>query len=604
MRRRRDSCNDDGGRRETDHLTAPCLLLIEARAGRELVARCCERSGAAGVRRGMTVAHARALLPDDQVHVEHHDPRRDLAALRALAHWALRFSPVVAVDPPDGLLLDVTGCERLFRGEWNLVHGLADAVERLGFAARAAIAPTFGCAWAIARFGRRRRSLVSPDRLREALAPLPVRALRIDDDIEDALHEIAIDRVEHLFDLPRASIPARFGHDLLLRLDRALGEAIETIEPIRPAPPPVVERLFNGPVKQIEAIERTVHDLLDDLSRELLHRESGVRDLVLELDRSDLDPVTMPITLSRASRDAGHLWSLLRPHVERAHLGFGVERIEIAAKRTGRLAHEQMNVPEGAGTKHADRSRRTPDPRDRARIERAAGEMLDTMTNRLGGARVMRMLPVESHRPERAFRLVSVLDERDGFPAVVSQSDPGTAAFGGRGFRGRGFRGRDFRGRGVAASKEEPAVAPHDRPSGLFDHPEPVEVIATAPEGPPSWLRWRGRAHLVLHAAGPERLAAEWWREETPARRRGAANVRASSKYADIVADLRPWDTPPPGWTRPAAAPSEHDRPASSPFACSLAARTCFRVALDSGVWLWVCRDGWTGRWFVHGRWA
>ena len=55
---------------------------------------------------------------------------------------------------------------------------------------------------------------------------------------------------------------------------------------------------------------------------------------------------------------------------------------------------------------------------------------------------------------------------------------------------------------------------PPDRPLRLFARPEPVEVMAEVPEGPPLRFRWRRAMHEVARAEGPERIAPEWWRAE------------------------------------------------------------------------------------------
>jgi protein ImuB len=89
-----------------------------------------------------------------------------------------------------------------------------------------------------------------------------------------------------------------------------------------------------------------------------------------------------------------------------------------------------------------------------------------------------------------------------------------------------------------------------DRPSLLLERPEPVEVIAMTPDGPPSWFRWRGLGQCVTVSAGPERLAMEWWR-----------------------------------WSSPAT-------------------RDYFKIQDEHGRWLWIYRTLESGRWFVHGLWA
>jgi protein ImuB len=37
--------------------------------------------------------------------------------------------------------------------------------------------------------------------------------------------------------------------------------------------------------------------------------------------------------------------------------------------------------------------------------------------------------------------------------------------------------------------------------------------MALVPEGPPRRFRWRGMTYEIERAEGPERIAAEWWRE-------------------------------------------------------------------------------------------
>jgi protein ImuB len=437
------------------------ILLIEHERQRQVVADCCERARGAGVRPGMPVARARAILPAGGARIEPRDAGGDGAALRALAAWAQRFSPVVAPDPPDGLLLDVTGCERVFGGEDRLARGAAEALGRLGISARCVVAPTFGCAWAVARFGG--AMVIADGRQREAIAGLPVAALRLEAPMIEALAEVGIARVQHLLELPRAALPARFGDELLLRLDRALGAAIEMIEPVRPVPPPGAERLFDGPTDRTEAIERTVRNLLDEVAAALAARQIGAREVEVVLARSDLPPERLSVTLGRPSRDAAHLWTLLRPKLERAHLGFGVEGVRVHIGSVGRLRHEQAE--------HWLEGRGLPAPE----AERARDELLDTLANRLGADRVLRASVVESHLPERAFAFR---------PAAAPATTP--------------------MGRGAATAR--------DRPTLLFDPPCPAEVVFLSPDGPIMRVRWRGGEVSVVAGLGPERIAPEWWR--------------------------------------------------------------------------------------------
>src|SRR5262249_33953507 len=80
-------------------------------------------------------------------------------------------TPLVAVDPPDGVLLDIGGCAHLFGGEANLRGDLLARMTRFGFSARAAIAATIGAASAAARFGDATTTGANRGE-RERLAPL------------------------------------------------------------------------------------------------------------------------------------------------------------------------------------------------------------------------------------------------------------------------------------------------------------------------------------------------------------------------------------------------------------------------------------------------
>ena len=478
------------------------VLLYTTIAGRQIVVRRCEQAAVCGVRQGMTLSHAKALLPNDQVLIKSHQPQRELVALQALARWALRFSPIVAVDPPNGLLIDITGCERLFHGEQRLLEIITTTITRLGLGNRLASASTFACAWAIARFGSSDRILVPSGDERKALEPLPIGALRIDEATIEALREVGIDRIGHLLKLPRLSLGARFGATLLERLDQAMGNIAQTIDPIRPIEPPMVERIFVGPTTQLEAIELTVRELLEELSEHLQQRECGVRQLELRFDRIDVQPIRETITLSHPSRNGKHLWSLLGPKVESMNLGYGVERVVLKALRWGQLPHVQMKQW-GDGS-----------DQDAEKLGRIVGEMVDTLANRLGRDRIMRIEPIETHLPERAFRYCAVMDERRHAPGTGTKACP---------------RNRH----------EE--VIDADRPAVLLQRPEPITVMALTPDGPPAWLRWRGLEQRITASAGPERIAQEWWYLAPGECTGGKGNERGSRDYFKVQDERGCW---------------------------------------------------------------
>jgi protein ImuB len=488
-----------------------------------------------------------------------YDPARDRAAMQKLAEWACRYSPIVGVDGcsvehpcpqtstpaerrdfcPDGLVLDISGCERAFKGEERLAFLIATDLRRMGFECRVGIGPSIGAAWAASRYGSTEAgssflSIVRSYReLAGILGPLPVRGLRLDSATCEGLHELGIDRIDQLMALPRRQIPSRFGDLITRRIDQALGQAIETITPVRPRPPLRVEQVFDGPTTQTETLEICSRELLGELCREMLTRESGVRLLEVVFDRVKRDargtePVVERITLSRPTRNARHLWSLLRPRLDRLHLGNGIDGVSLVAVRTATLRHSQKDLAE-------ERHQGIGASRRRSQAEHGGGtdELFDVLVNRLGADRVLRPERVESHLPERSFRMVA-LAEPSPRPRKLPEAPP--------------------------------------RPSTLFEKAEAAEAVALMPDRPPSMVRWRGREHRITLGIGPERIGAEWWRWHEEDRHEGTQARRHEG--------------------------------ASHPSAADLSPRDYFRVRGQDGQWLWVYRELYTSRWFVHGVWG
>lgn len=436
------------------------LLLVSTVRGKQLVASCCEPAEALGVRAGMSLAHAHSLVRGARVSVAPFAPVEDEKKLLSLARWALRFSPVVAPDPPDSLLIDIAGCEHLYGGEARLVEKLTRSLERLGFPVRIAVAPTPGCARAVARFAAAPPVFVSVETIREALEGLPTLALRLGQGVCDALTEMGVERIGQMLDLPRKELAARFGDEPLTVVDRAIGRTHEAIEPIRVRAPLEVSHAFGGPVSAIDAILVVAEKLLTDLVAEIKKLRQGVRSLWVEFHRARLAPTRVSLELTHPSNSLVHLWSLLRPRLERVNLGYGVEELFLRAVRVGRVSETQLTLwPDDFRDERATRSA-------------CFGELLDQLVCRLGAGAVAQAAPMQTYAPERAFRRVAPNEAR--------------------------------------APSTQP-IYPASRPSRLFEAPEPLRVIALVLEGPPAWLKWRQEAHDIIASAGPERIAFPWW---------------------------------------------------------------------------------------------
>ncbi|MFN4102435.1 MAG: Y-family DNA polymerase, partial [Pararhodobacter sp.] len=222
-------------RRQADStLSAEAPLILVGRVGnRRVVTAACEAATGLGLRVGMAVSKAQALVPE--LRIEPADPRADLDALERLGLWLLqRIAPVVAVDPPDGVVIDVTGADHLHGGEEALLETLLGRLTLSGITARLAIADTWGAAHALARFHSEGSPCIAlPGSTAEVLAPLPLAALRLPPATVAGLRDLGFATIGDLMKTPRAPLTLRFGPELCRRLDQALGEVAEPIDPLR-----------------------------------------------------------------------------------------------------------------------------------------------------------------------------------------------------------------------------------------------------------------------------------------------------------------------------------------------------------------------------------
>ena len=454
-----------------------------------------EAAAARGLRAGQALADARGAVPDLLVHEE--DAGADTALLEKIAEWCERYTPLVALDPTDSLYLDITGCAHLFApdgkrdedGEMQLAADLTARLTGQGFAVKAAIASSPGAAWALARYGKARHGQtqrIVPGAERQALAGLPVAALRLGPGPLALLGRLGLKRIGQLIGQPRAPLTARFGAALLTRLDQVLGHEDEPLSPRLPAPALTAERRFTEPVADTCAIGATVRSLAEALQPALTRRGEGARALQLVLFASDGAVTRLSVGTAAPMRDAGLIAALFAERLAATGAGEtdfganyghadGFDMVRLCVTESEPLADVQIDLA-GQASGAADRN-----------------QLFSRLGARLGEASVTRPVAIDTHIPEQAVLARPV--------ASYSAQSEGAAVIGADPFPGH----------------------PPERPLKLFDRPEPVDVVAEVPEGPPLAFRWRRVLHQVARAEGPERIAPEWWRDDMAAQNLAAA---------------------------------------------------------------------------------
>ncbi|UXC92696.1 DNA polymerase Y family protein [Sphingobium sp. RSMS] len=428
------------------------MILITRTGQREMVTAACPVALELGLRPGMAAAHARALVTD--LDVRDADPEADRAwldrlALHAVGHW----TPTACPSGVDGLWLDLTGTTHLFGGEARFCRRLQRFLERLGFTASIAIAGTPGAAYALARYGGEAITLLPPGTETQAIADLPLAALRLEPEALMSAARFGLERIADLYPMPRGPLARRLGLTTVRRLDQARGLVAEPIVPVVPFEPPRAERRLLEPIGTAEAITQVIGDLVNDLVVVLQERGMGLRAAHLTCMIVDGTEQHVAIGTARATRDARHLKRMLNMRIERIDPGLGIEAMMLVAPRVEELRAQTLEA--GLGT--SDR------PHDIA-------PLIDQLAGRIEPDAPFRLSSHESDVPERAVRRVEALAKSVGWPSWK-------------------------------------------RPVRMLRRPELLShVVALLPDHPPRRFTWRRTDYRVIAGDGPERIHGEWWR--------------------------------------------------------------------------------------------
>ena len=404
-----------------------------------------------GVRVGMPAAKAQAIFRG--LMLADADPAADAAALERIALWALTvYSPIVAVDGVDGIVMDTEGADHLQGGEEPMLAGVANRFHGRGLTARVAVADTWGGAHACARATSRETVIIPRGETVRAVEKLPISLLRLPEQVVADLRVLGFQTIGELSSTPRAPLALRFGPEVGRRLDQMFGRTSEPIDPIRTAELVEVSRSFQEPIGAAETINKYVGRLVAQLVSELEKKGLGVRRTDLIVHKVDNTIQAIRAGTAKPTRDVAWLTKLFKDLTEKIEPGFGIEKLTLAAVAAEQLGEEQRT----SSLVEEEHDDITP--------------LIDVFGNR--GQRVYRVAPAASDVPERSVQRISA----------------------------------------VAEEVLETWVGHWRRPIRLFHRPEAIEAIALLPDHPPRSITWRGKRHRVVRADGPERVFGEWWK--------------------------------------------------------------------------------------------
>ena len=422
--------------------------------GRLLITSSNSLAESEGIRPGMVAADAKALIPS--LEVINDIPGKGDKLLKGLGEWCIRYTPLIALDSPDGLILDISGCAHLWGGEKDYLKDIVTRLRSKGYDVRAAMADTIGTAWAVSRFGKV-KPIIESNGQAEALLPLPPAALRLDPQVLMRMQKLGLRSISSFISMPRSVLRRRFGEGILQRLDQALGNEIEPIQSLLPVEP-YQERLPSlEPIRTATGIEIAVQKLLEILCKRLQQEGKGIRTAVFKGYRIDGKVVQMEIGTNLASHNTHHLFKLFELKISTLEPALGIELFVLEAPKVEDIPPQQEAL--WAGKPGLE--------------DTALAELLDRLANKIGADTIHRYLPDEHYWPERSIRISSSIKDK---PSIRWRSDK-------------------------------------PRPVQLLSRPEHIEVTAPIPDYPPMLFRYKNKVHHVKKADGPERIEREWWLE-------------------------------------------------------------------------------------------
>ena len=429
------------------------LAFTQPDHGRMLICASNSMAEQFGLRHGMTAADAKVIAPGSRLFEE--KSGHNLILLQHFAEWFLRYTPLVMLDPPDGLLLDVTGCTHLKGDETAYLLDMVSRLNDMGYTVRAGMADTIGCAWAVAHCATT-GFIVPPGGQRIAIAALPPVALRLSSDILLKLNQLGFYSVSDFIHMPKSVLRRRFGNSIVLRLYQALGQEPEFLLPLI-EPVPYSERYpILEPIRTREAIEIAVHELIDTLCKRLYAEGLGMRAATLTYLRVDGKSGQLHIGTNHPSQRTDHVFKLFQQNFEQIAPALGIELFILDATKTEPAIDKQSLLWSGKSGTQSE----------------MVAELLDNIAARIGASNIHRYLPAEHYLPEK-----------------IAQNTIDLNA-----------QAADWR-------SDKP------RPLQLLDPPEAIEAMALTPDYPPKQFIHRKERHIIANADGPERIECEWWEQ-------------------------------------------------------------------------------------------
>lgn len=371
---------------------------------------CCnDLAHAHGVRPGQRLNSAIALYA--QLDCPSRSRLAEARLLESLTLHCQRFTPMIVIEPPNELLMEVRGSLKLFGGVEALMNTLARDLEAAGIVASLAISCTLRSAQWFARSSSRR--IVASDHHVEALTKLPVHILEWPQDIQQRLLRFGVSTVGELMRLPREGLARRIGRDYLHQLDQAQGREPD----LRPGHLPSAHYhdriLLDFDIETTTLAESVLAHRLGRLRRFLVRRGVAIDELTISLLHRDLPATLIPLKLAAPADDVAHLVRLLHERLKRLRLPAPIREMRIHVPRCSQAVASTSALPfDPTAHRHAQD------------LDTARTRLLERLRARLGAERIRTIDAHADRRPARTQQYAAAQSNPSASSAAIPALAP------------------------------------------------------------------------------------------------------------------------------------------------------------------------------------
>jgi len=441
--------------RREPQLSKQPFVLYANKQNRMIVTAANKMAVSKGIYPATVLADARAVLPSLQVKQD--PPDFFEKKIKEFAIWFIRYSPLVAIESEDSIIIDASGCTHLWGSESAYLDDIVKRLKDIGYTINIAIADTIGTAWALTHFGSEYNIVESGQEI-TALAHLPPESLRIEFEASERLHKLGLHCIYDFIKMPASVLRRRFGNDFIRQLQYALGYLEEHIQPVEPLPEYHERLQCLEPIVTATGIEIALHQLLMVICGQLKKEDKGLRTAIFKSWRVDGKIEKIEVAVNRPSSDVEHLFGLFALKINTIEPSLGIELFTLDALKVEESNKEQEKLWKAGGEL----------------VDTGIAQLIDKLSNKIGEENIQRFLPDEHYWPERSIKKANALDE-------------------------------------LPATKWNGNI---NRPVRILKIPEPIKVTAPIPDYPPMLFRYKEKIHKIVKADGPERIEQEWWLEE------------------------------------------------------------------------------------------